>query len=249
VISNLLTNAAKYTDEGGSIFLTTERVGGEIVIRVRDTGMGIPAELLPRIFDLFIQGDRSLARSEGGLGIGLTLVQRLVEMHGGTVEAASDGPGSGSEFIVRLPALAEEKQSGDRPSARTSELRSRAGRSILLVEDNRDGADSLALLLKLMGHQVSIAYNGTEALELAGTISPHAVLLDIGLPGMSGYDVAQRLRRLPGYESTVLIAMTGYGQEEDKQRSREAGIDHHLIKPLDLATLKGVLETLEPSRI
>jgi PAS domain S-box-containing protein len=248
VISNLLTNAAKYTDEGGSIWLTTERVGGEIVIRIRDTGMGIAEDLLPRVFDLFTQGDRSLARSEGGLGIGLTLVRRLVELHGGTVEATSDGAGRGSEFIVRLPALAEEEHSGDRHADRPNALPGQASRSILLVEDNRDGAESLALLLKLMGHQASIAYSGAEAIELARSLSPQAVLLDIGLPGMSGYEVALRLRRLPGYESVVMIAMTGYGQEEDKQRSRDAGIDHHLTKPLDLATLKGLLENLEPSR-
>ena len=249
VISNLLTNAAKYTDEGGLIFLTTERAGGDVVIRVRDTGMGIPAELLPRIFDLFTQGDRSLARSEGGLGIGLTLVRRLVEMHGGTVEAlsVSEGPGHGSEFIVRLPALAGEEQPRDQQADRTNELNAVACRCILVVEDNKDGADSLALLLKMMGHQVSIAYTGTEAIEVARTICPQAVLLDIGLPGISGYEVAQRLRGLPGYETTVLIAMTGYGQEEDKQRSRSAGFHHHLVKPVDLQMLKGLLDSLELS--
>ena len=241
VISNLLTNAAKYTDEGGEIFLTTEQESGQVVVRVRDTGMGIPADLLPRIFDLFTQGDRSLARSEGGLGIGLTLVRRLVEMHGGTVEASSAGLGQGSEFVVRLPAAVAEERPADEETAGEERHAGSDCRCVLVVEDNKDGAESLAMLLGLMGHQVRIAYTGSEALAAAKACRPQVALLDIGLPGMSGYEVAQRLRDQPGSEATVLIAMTGYGQEEDRQRSREAGFHHHLVKPVDPATLEQLL--------
>jgi PAS domain S-box-containing protein len=247
IISNLLTNAAKYTDEGGQVFLTAEREGAQVVIRVRDTGMGIPAELLTHVFDLFIQGDRTLDRSDGGLGIGLTLVRRLVEMHGGTVAATSAGPGQGSEFVVRLPALAAlaaEEPIKDREVAREFESNGQVCRSVLVVEDNKDGADSLAQLLTLMGHQVRVAYTGPEALQAAKLLHPQVVLLDIGLPGMNGYEVAKRLRKLPGHETTVLVAMTGYGHEEDKQRSREAGFNHHLVKPVDLNVLQGLLEPL-----
>lgn len=245
IISNLLTNAAKYTLEGGSIALSAERDGVDIVIRIRDTGMGIPAELLPHVFELFTQGNRSLARSEGGLGIGLTLVRRLVQLHGGSVEAFSDGPGQGSEFVVRLPALVDEELQTAQQAVRNNGANGHASRSILLVEDNRDGAESLARSLKMMGHQVRIAYTGLEAIELAESLSPHVVLLDIGLPGLSGYEVVQRLKGLPGYESTVLVAMTGYGREEDKQCSRAAGFHHHLVKPIDLQIVRGLLDSLE----
>lgn len=249
VVSNLLTNAAKYTEEGGALSLTTERDEGGVVIRVRDNGMGIPAELLPHVFDLFIQGDRSLARSEGGLGIGLTLVRRLAEMHGGTVQALSDGPGRGSEFILRLPVMAEQDLPREKQSGRTEEMNGHRSQRILVVEDNKDGADSLAMYLGMLGHQVSVAYNGSEALGLAEKRPYHAVLLDIGLPGINGYDVAKRLRNLRGYESTMLVALTGYGQDEDRQRSLEAGFQHHLVKPVDLKTLTGLLESLDgPSR-
>jgi PAS domain S-box-containing protein len=243
VIGNLLTNAAKYTDEGGDILLACQREGDEVVIRVRDTGMGIPSELLPQVFGLFIQGERSLDRSEGGLGIGLTLVHRLVDMHAGTVEAQSDGPGKGSEFVVRLPALADEPQSLEPEAAPDSGPG--GNHCVLVVEDNRDGADSLAVLLNLMGHQVRVAYNGSEAVQLANTLRPHVVLLDIGLPGMSGYEVARHLRDLPGFEKTLLIAMTGYGQEEDRQRGREAGFDHYLVKPVDLDKIEHLLKSIE----
>ena len=245
VIGNLLTNAAKYTDKGGEIFLTTQRQGGEILIRVRDTGMGISPELLPHVFDLFIQGDRALARSEGGLGIGLTLVRRLVELHGGKVEAHSAGPGKGSEFVVRLPALAEEFPSIEKKVCAVDRPNGHACRSVLIVDDNKDGADSLALLLNLMGHKVHISYTGPEALEAAKVVRPHVVLLDIGLPGMSGYDVARRLRDRTVFGTTVLVAMTGYGQREDRQLSREAGFHHHLVKPVNPEVLQGLLESPE----
>jgi PAS domain S-box-containing protein len=247
VIGNLLTNAAKYTDDGGEIALTTNREGSEIVVCVRDTGMGMAPDLLPHVFDLFTQGDRSLARSEGGLGIGLTLVRRLVELHGGMVEAHSDGPGRGSEVLIRLPVLGEELQPVDR-GHRSEEPSGSAGRRVLIVEDNIDGAGMLAMLLKLMGHQVSVAHSGTEALKAADVSRPEVVLLDIGLPGMNGYEVAKRLRAQPDFANTVLIAMTGYGQEEDKQQSRAAGFNHHLVKPVGREMLQLLLESLASPR-
>jgi signal transduction histidine kinase/CheY-like chemotaxis protein len=243
VIGNLLANAAKYTDEGGKIFLSAARNDGEIIVRVRDTGIGISADLLPRIFDLFIQGDRSLARSEGGLGIGLSLVHRLVELHGGSVRAHSDGIGQGSEFVVRLPALEAPSHGETPPLKGVGPSNGVSRRRILIVEDNIDGAESLAMLLNLIGHVVYIAYTGLEALETAKIVNPQYVLLDIGLPGMSGYEVARHLRELPAFAATKLIAMTGYGQEEDKQNSREAGFNHHLVKPVDPEVLLGLLQT------
>jgi PAS domain S-box-containing protein len=237
VVANLLTNAAKYTPEGGHIQLTVEAGPGEAVIRVRDNGMGMSAELLPHVFDLFTQGDRSLARSEGGLGIGLTLVKSLVEMHGGTVEAHSEGPGKGSEFVVRLPPLpagalktAEEEKGRHAPSPCR----------VLVVDDNKDAAESLALLVQVAGHEVRTAHDGPTALEVAKTFRPEVVFLDIGLPRMDGYEVARQLRRQPGLEKVVLAAVTGYGQEEDRRRTHEAGIDEHLVKPVDPTELEKV---------
>jgi CheY-like chemotaxis protein len=234
VIANLLTNAAKYSDRPGRIFLEVEQDGADVVIRVRDTGLGIPAEFLPRIFDLFVQGDRSLARSQGGLGIGLTLVKRLVEMHGGTVVATSRGTGQGSEFAVRLPALTGA--AGVRGLAApglqthvTDALRKR----VLVVDDNVDAAESIGMILRISGYDVRCVYDGPSALEAARTYRPDVVVLDIGLPGMSGYDVARQLRQQPDFRRTPLVAVTGYGQDEDRRRSREAGFDHHLTKPVD----------------
>jgi signal transduction histidine kinase/DNA-binding response OmpR family regulator len=240
VLTNLLNNAAKYTDPGGRITLTLAREGGEAVLRVRDSGVGIPADMLSKVFDLFTQVDRSLDRSQGGLGIGLTLVHRLVQMHGGTVEAHSDGPGTGSEFVARLPALpgppgGPDPGDGarDRPPARAP--------SVLLVEDNRDGAESLASLLRMAGHQVRVTHDGPTAVEAAAEASPDVVVLDIGLPGFDGYEVARRLRDLPNTRGAVLVAMTGYGGEDDYRRSREAGFDHHLVKPVEFGALRRVL--------
>jgi PAS domain S-box-containing protein len=246
VISNLLTNAAKYTDEGGDIHLSAERRGRHVVLRVRDTGMGIPHELQPRIFELFTQGERSLARSEGGLGIGLTLVRKLVEMHGGTAEVNSEGPGKGSEFIVRLPAAMSEVQLYHPDSAKTLP-RSPVSHKILVVDDNRDGADSLAMLLRLLGHDVRVAYAGAEALDAVQAFTPSVVLLDIGLPMTDGYAIALELRRRPELAKALVVALTGYGQDEDRQRSREAGFDHHLVKPVDLGALRAILDGHRPS--
>lgn len=243
ILGNLLSNAAKYMNEGGEIFLSTEQSLTEVAIRVRDTGIGISAEFLPRVFDLFIQGDRSMARAEGGLGIGLTLVRRLVEMHGGTVEADSKGLDLGSEFVVRLPIHDEGQKAGASDTLADWDLRSAAKRKVLVIEDNRDGADTLAMLLRMMGHEVQIAYSGAEGLRVAGAFEPDVILLDIGLPGICGYDVAKTLRQQPGFEHTVFIAMTGYGQDDDKQRSLEAGFSHHFVKPLDPKSLAQLLES------
>jgi PAS domain S-box-containing protein len=240
VLVNLLNNAAKYTDEGGHLSLSVERAGGEACIKVEDSGRGIPREMLPRIFDLFVQSDRALDRSQGGLGIGLTIVRSLVEMHGGTVEARSDGPGKGSTFIVRLPIL------GRLPTVMKDRVASPAedaGRPlrILVVDDNVDMAQTTALLLNTLGHDVRVAYDGPQALEVAASHRPEVVLLDIGLPGMDGYVVAKELRQR-GLEKSLLVAVSGYGQEEDRRRSREAGFDHHLMKPVEFSNLLLVLK-------
>ncbi len=241
VVLNLLNNAAKYTPEGGRIRLTVERQEGEAVLRVRDTGMGIAADLLPKVFDLFTQGERSLDRPEGGLGIGLTLVKRLIELHGGTVQALSEGPGLGTEMVVRLSLLA-----GDLPadSSKNGEPgRASAARRVLVVDDNRDATETLALLLELWGHEVHSAFDGPSALAMAAEHRPEIVLLDIGLPGMTGYEVAQRLREVPGLERAMLVAVTGYGQREDHRRTREAGFDHHLVKPVEPEKLRELIDS------
>jgi PAS domain S-box-containing protein len=248
ILLNLLNNAAKYTPEGGHIRLAVEtgEGGREAVIRVQDTGIGIPVDLLPKVFDLFAQGERALDRTEGGLGIGLTLVRQLVQMHGGSVEVHSAGPGRGSEFIVRLPLLAVQP-SADAPSVQNQENASRSGsRRVLVVDDNRDAVESMALLLEVWGHEVRTAYDGPAALALAAEYRPDVVLLDIGLPGMNGYEVAQRLRELPGLEKALLVAVTGYGQESDRQRARKAGFDRHLVKPVDPGALQNLLAAARP---
>ena len=241
VVVNLLTNAAKYTDEGGRVWLSVQQEGDECVLRVRDTGVGISPELLPRIFDLFTQAERSLDRSQGGLGIGLALVQRLVEMHRGQVEVHSS-LGKGSEFVVRLPVVltpapsptpAEEETKPTGPSLR-----------VLVVDDNPDAVESIALLLEESGHDVRTACDGRTALEAALDWRPHVMLLDIGLPKMDGYEVAKEIRRQPALRDVMLVAMTGYGHESDRQQSLKAGFDHHLVKPTDFAKLQQILATV-----
>jgi len=239
ILVNLLANAAKYTESGGTIWFTAEHEGNDIVIKVRDTGIGIPPEKLPQMFELFAQGDRSLARSEGGLGIGLTLVRSLAEMHGGSVTATSEGPGKGSEFMVRLPAVAARAEEIPRLPAKTPQANAHRAR-ILIVDDNVDMVRGLVRLLELLGHDVQTAYDGPTAIEAARVHRPAFVLLDLGLPGMDGYQVATRLRQEQGSQDAVIIAVTGYGQEDDRCRSREAGFDHHLVKPID----RNVLVTL-----
>jgi PAS domain S-box-containing protein len=238
VFANLLNNAAKYTEEGGHICLTAERRGDDVVLRVNDTGTGMTQEMLTLAFDLFAQADRSLDRSQGGLGIGLTLVRSLVHLHGGAVQAFSDGPGKGSEFVVRLPALGQTRPAGRIPEERNGPWPSRR---ILVVDDNEDAAESLAQFLRMKGQEVRTAYRGPAALEAAGAFLPEVVLLDIGMPGMDGYEVARRLRRESGLEKILLVALTGYGREEDRRRSREAAIDHHLVKPVDPEALGTLL--------
>jgi PAS domain S-box-containing protein len=238
VIGNLLNNAAKYTGEGGHIWLTAERQGNEVLVRVRDTGIGMTAEMLARAFDLFAQADHALDRSQGGLGIGLTLVRRLVELHHGSVQALSDGPGKGSEFVVRLPVLQQPPSESLVPKERESPWPSRR---VLVVDDNVDAAESLAVLLRMAGHEVYTAHGGLAALEAAQVHRPEVVLLDLGMPGMDGLEVARRLRQDLGLKDTLLLALTGYGHEEDRRHSQEAGFDAHLVKPVDLDTLHTLL--------
>jgi signal transduction histidine kinase len=237
VVSNLLNNAAKYTPEGGRIWLAVQREGDEAVLSVRDTGIGIPDEMLSRIFDLFTQVDRTLDRAQGGLGIGLTLVKSLVELHGGSVQAFSKGPNTGSEFVVRLPLLPDTQPPQPARGEGNSQAAPSLPRRILVVDDNVDAAESLGKWLEHTGHEVRISHDGDAALEMARTYQPEVVLLDIGLPRMDGYEVARRLREEPATEHALLVALTGWGQAEDRRRSREAGFDHHLTKPADPETL------------
>jgi CheY-like chemotaxis protein len=218
-----------------------------VEIRVADTGVGIPPEALPHVFDMFMQADHALSRSQGGLGIGLTLVKNLVEMHGGTVEAHSAGVGQGSEFIVRLPLLPTRGHSAagspeDEPAANLPPCR------ILVVDDNPDAAQSVVLVLSAQGHEVRSAHSGLEALALARTFRPEVVLLDISMPGMTGYEVARQLRECRDIPQPLLIAMTGLGQEADRRRSREAGLDHHLVKPVDPKALHKLLAAWHAAR-
>ncbi|MBI2896899.1 MAG: response regulator [Deltaproteobacteria bacterium] len=247
ILSNLLSNAARYTEPAGTIGLHAERQGDSLVIRVKDSGMGIPTALLSRVFDLFRQGDRSLDRAQGGLGIGLTLVRSLVEMHGGSIRAASAGEGRGSEFVVELPLRVERDQT---PAVRDetspgqtgpSQATTRSGRRILVVDDNIDAATTLAEALETWGHSVKIVYDGTSAIEAALDYRPDLVLLDLGLPGVDGYEVAKRLKASEDLSRTVLIAVSGYGKDADRRHSREVGFAHHLVKPIDLGVLESLL--------
>jgi PAS domain S-box-containing protein len=241
VISNLLTNSAKYTERGGKIWLGAERLGGEVIVSVRDTGIGIPADALPRIFDMFSQVDRSIERSTGGLGIGLALVKGLVEMHDGTVTAASGGQGKGSTFTVKLPAPGGHAE----PLSATppDEAQAAAGpkRRILVVDDNRDSASSMGTLIKLLGNEVRIAHDGVEAVEAAGLFRPEVVLMDVGMPHLDGYQATRRIREQPWGKTMTIIALTGWGQEGDKRLSREAGCNAHLVKPVNLSDLEKLL--------
>jgi signal transduction histidine kinase/ActR/RegA family two-component response regulator len=231
VVVNLLNNAAKYSEDGGHIHLLARNDGGDVVIIVRDRGVGIPPDKLSGMFELFAQGDRSLARSEGGLGIGLTIVKKLVEMHGGTIVARSEGVGKGSEFTIRLPAAKRPALPGSKVSGLTETANKKA--RVLVVDDNVDTAHGMERLLKLIGHETARAHDGNEALQVACEFRPEIILLDIGLPGMDGYEVAARMRREEWCKNAVIVAVSGYGQDEDRRRSMEAGFDHHLIKPLD----------------
>jgi PAS domain S-box-containing protein len=250
VVGNLLTNAAKYTEPGGRIWLTADRVGGTAVLRVRDTGIGIAPQMLPRIFELFVQVDHASTKAQGGLGIGLTLVKNLVEMHNGTVEARSEGLAQGSEFVVKLPLVAQEVGSdqGGETGQQAIPPPASSGHRLMVVDDNQDAADSLAMLLRLQGHEVRVAFSGVAALEITKGYTPDVVFLDIGMPGMDGYEVARRLRQQPGLEDVVLAALTGWGQKEDRRRTAEAGFNHHLVKPPEPKAVEGVLAFLQQRR-
>ncbi len=242
VVSNLLNNAAKYTERGGRISLTARREGDEAVIGVRDNGIGLSAEMLPRVFDLFSQEVRSLDRSQGGLGIGLTLVKSLVKLHGGSIRADSEGPGRGSEFTVRLPASGPPSSpEGGRKPASAAAHRPARPLKILVVDDSRDSARSLARVLMLWGYETRVAHDGPSALEASLSEPFDMILLDIGLPGMDGYQVAERLRDEWGPSGPVLVALTGYGQEEDFSKSKSVGFDDHLVKPVSLERLQAML--------
>jgi PAS domain S-box-containing protein len=245
IFSNLLINAAKYTDPGGHIQLQASRDGTDVVVSIRDNGIGISADMMPRIFTMYSQAQGALVRSEGGLGIGLALVHGLVSLHGGHIDARSDGAGKGSEFIVRLPIglpLTELESNG--PADRAN--KSGVGLKLLVVDDNRDAADSCSALMELCGHHVQTAYSGQQALELAEAFRPHALLLDIGLPDIDGYQLAKTIRAAAWGERIALIAITGWGQEQDRRRAIEAGCDHHLTKPIDPERVDSLLQSLAP---
>ncbi|MEP7220982.1 MAG: ATP-binding protein, partial [Bacteroidota bacterium] len=240
VFSNLLNNAAKYTEQGGHISLSVEPDGDTVVAAVEDDGVGIPGEMLPRIFEMFTQVDQSLEKARGGLGIGLTIVQRLVEMHSGRVEAWSAGTGHGSRFTVHLPMLVSHTEHAPAVANGDGNAVTRH-RRILVVDDNRDSALSMKMLLGMMHHEVRSAHDGQDALNLGAAFLPDMILLDIGMPGMNGYEVARRIREEAWGRNVVLVAVTGWGQPEDRRRSSEAGFDHHLLKPVEPAMLAKLL--------
>jgi len=244
IVTNLVTNAAKYTDPGGSITVGAAHERGSVVIKVKDDGLGLTPAMLGQVFELFAQAEKSLDRARGGLGIGLSVVKKLVEMHGGTVEATSAGLGRGSEFSVRLPALREQSQAATEMPPRLGETQSRR---ILVVDDSVDTAVGMAMLLRMVGHEVEIAHDGHAAVEAARAFLPEVLLLDIGLPGLSGYEVAAMLRGDVVFKGSVFIAASGYGQEHDRERSRASGFDHHISKPVDFDLLVELIAT--PRRV
>ncbi len=247
VFGNLINNACKYTERNGHVSVSAEQQGQQAVVKVKDDGVGIPLDKLQHVFEMFAQIDGSLEQSHGGLGIGLTLAKRLVEMHGGSVEAHSEGAGRGSEFVVRLPIRVES------PTADTSQCVPESAtsgiRKALVVDDNADAARSLALLLKLSGHETCTAYDGLEAIEAAETFAPDVILLDIGMPKLNGYDVCRMIRERPWGKRIHIVALTGWGQVEDRRRSHEAGFDAHLVKPVDPADLAKLFSELASERI
>jgi CheY-like chemotaxis protein len=240
VCDNLLGNAFKYTPAGGRVRVVVRAEGESAVLSIADTGVGIEPRLLPRMFDLFVQGERGLARSQGGLGIGLTLVRRLAELHGGSVEAHSDGPGRGSEFTVRLPRIPAPAVA--LPVAQPAAEPARPRRRILLVEDNTDARETLRDLLELHGHEVHEAASGPDGIEKALRLRPDLSLIDIGLPGLDGYEVARRIRASAEGHALQLVALTGYGQPEDRRRAEEAGFDEHLAKPIPPDRLAALID-------
>jgi len=242
VVSNLLTNSAKYMHRGGHIRLTVRRDSEGVAVSVADTGIGIPPAMLDKVFVMFTQVDRTLEKTTGGLGIGLSLVKGLVEMHGGTIEARSEGEGKGSEFVVRLPVVIEasKPQEVDKEAQKPIQSSLR----ILVVDDNRDGATTLAMMLKIMGNDTCTAYDGQAGVDVAEEFRPDVILLDIGLPKLNGHEACRRIREQPWSKGVVLIAVTGWGQDEDIRRSHDAGFDHHLVKPVDPQALMKLLAGL-----
>jgi signal transduction histidine kinase/ActR/RegA family two-component response regulator len=238
VFSNLLNNAAKYSEPGGSVSLIATQTGSELTVRVSDTGIGIEPGKLSQIFGMFVQLDASGPQVQSGLGVGLTLVQRLIEMHGGSIEARSEGTGQGSEFVVRLPALTPAAKAFPDETAVLEEDRPTVRRRILVVDDNLDSAESMAMMLTLSGHEVAMAHDGMEAVERAREFQPEVAFLDLGMPKLDGYEAARSIRRQSWGKQIMLVALTGWGQQEDKRRSREAGFDAHLVKPIDFGALE-----------
>jgi signal transduction histidine kinase/ActR/RegA family two-component response regulator len=245
VFANLLNNATKYTDAGGRIGIVAGRDDGDAVVVVSDSGIGIPADALPHVFDMFVQADARDSRAKTGLGIGLTLARSLVEMHGGAVTAHSAGPGSGSEFVVRLPLSAREAPRS-RPGGGTTLTIAGLPR-IMVVDDNRDAAQSLAAVLQMLGAEVCVTHDGETALQTFAAFAPAAIFLDLGMPGMDGYETAKRIRARQEARDTLIIALTGWGQEKDRRQTEAAGFNHHLVKPADVAALKAVLSSLSRS--
>ena len=247
ILANLLNNAAKYTPQGGRITVTAQKRDGRAVVSVRDNGVGISAEMLGRVFDLFTQGSPASFDGRAGLGIGLTLVRQLVELHGGTVEAFSEGLGKGSEFVITLPLLIGDDTRYEQTAEAAEPDRRLRGHRVLIVDDNADAADSMGVLLEMLGAEVRVVYSGETALETLDTFHPSAVLLDIGMAEMDGYEVARRIRERPDHQQVKLVAITGWGQAEDRRRSQDAGFDEHLTKPPDLERLKHVLLSQGPA--
>lgn len=244
VFGNLLTNSCKYTNRGGHISLTAERINNEFVVSIKDSGIGIPSDRLADVFEMFTQIDRTLERAQGGLGIGLTLVKRLVQMHHGSVSAFSEGPGKGSEFIVRLPVVDAPVADLAKPNPIATDAAT-PSRRILVVDDNVDAATTLAMLLRLTGHEVELAHDGEEAVRMAHNFRPELILLDLGLPTLNGYEVCQSIRRTSWGKKIFIVALTGWGQEEDRRKSKEAGFNGHLVKPIDHPTLMKLLAKIQ----
>jgi CheY-like chemotaxis protein/anti-sigma regulatory factor (Ser/Thr protein kinase) len=245
VVSNLLNNAAKYTPEGGRIELSAERDGSEVVIRVRDNGVGLAPETLPKVFELFTQVGKTLDRSQGGLGIGLALVKQLVEMHHGHVTVESQGLGKGSTFIVRFPLAAMQANNRGQVAAEGDPRSLSVPRRILVVDDNVDGAETLAMLLMLSGHTVERAHTGPDALKVAHAFQPRVMFLDIDLPGINGYEVARQLRSDSTITGLILVALTGWGSEDDRRRAQSIGFNHHLTKPVEIEKLHSLLTEID----
>jgi CheY-like chemotaxis protein/two-component sensor histidine kinase len=251
VLTNLLTNAAKYTPKGGRVELVAGRHGRDVVISVSDNGIGIPETALSTIFDMFSQVERSLGRSQGGLGIGLFLVNRLVQMHGGSIVAQSPGEGSGSTFIVRLPLIDENLNTKHPSQNRKGSVEGASAKPLRIVvaDDNVDAAESMATMLRLAGHTVAVANDGCKALELVSEQHPEIVFLDIGMPGLSGYEVARQVRRGGEMERATLVALTGWGAAHDRAKAKEVGFDYHLTKPADIHAIEGVLQGVQLTRL